>query len=167
MDEYECEGEGSCLKECECSYLKGTNDCSCYFEYNHSHLKTETKRFCVKPCKYRCVLKDCKTFNYCQESYPEWYYSDNLLTTNINGDQCNTCGIFKVKFPDEIGNCYFCYEDKYLIETYCNHRFCLDCLIDMNAISDSEEYDEKGNKIKRNPSSCSFCRQNIEFTTID
>ena len=84
-------------------------------------------------------MKDCKTFNYCQESYPEWYFSDNLLTTNINGkNQCNTCGIFKVKFPNEIGNCYFCYEDKYLIETYCNHRFCLDCLIDMNAISESD-----------------------------
>jgi hypothetical protein len=63
--------------------------------------------------------------------------------------------------------CNVCYEDKYLIETYCNHRFCLDCLIDMNAISDSEEYDEKGNKIKRNYSSCSFCRENIEFTPID
>jgi len=110
------------------------------------------------------VLKDCKTFNYCQESYPEWYFSDNLLTTK---DQCNTCGIFKVKFPNEIGNCYFCYEDKYLIETYCNHRFCLDCLIDMNAISDSEEYDEKGNKVERKLSSCSFCRQNIEYIKIN
>jgi hypothetical protein len=77
--------------------------------------------------------------------------------------------MFKVKFPNEIGNfgnCYFCYEDKYLIETYCNHRFCLDCLIDMNAISDTEEYDEKGNKIKRKLSSCSFCRQNIEYNKL-
>ena len=65
-NEYDCQGEGSCLKECECTYLKGTNECSCYFEYNHRHLKSETKRFCVKPCDYGCVLKDCKTFNYCQ-----------------------------------------------------------------------------------------------------
>ena len=32
--------------------------------------------------------------------------------------------------------------------------------------SDSEEYDEKGNKIKRNLSSCSFCRQNIEYNKL-
>jgi hypothetical protein len=38
----------------------------------------------------------------------------------------------------------------------------------MNAISDSdsEEYDEKGNKIKRKLSSCSFCRQNIEYNKL-
>ena len=29
-----------------------------------------------------------------------------------------------------------------------------------------EEYDEKGNKIKLNPSSCSFCRQNIEYNKL-
>jgi hypothetical protein len=152
MDEYECEGEGSCLKECECSYLKGTNDCTCYFEYNHRHFKTETKRFCVKLCKYGCVLKDCKTFNYCQESYPEWYFSDNLLTTN---DQCNSCGMFKVKFPNEVDNCYLCFENKYLIETYCRHRFCIECLIQLNPDKDASD----------NP--CPFCKQNIEFTPID
>ena len=155
----ECEGDGRCLTDCYCSYYKGTNDCKCYI-YPHRHYKTATRRFCITECKYKCVLKDCKTFNYCQESYPEWYYSDNKITM---GDQCNSCGMFKVKFPNEVDNCYLCFEDKFLIETYCNHRFCIECLIDMNAISDSEEYDEKGNKIARKLSSCSFCRQNIEY----
>ena len=145
-----CEGDGSCLTECECVHLKKTNNCSCYSK-NHSHLKSETKRFCItENCKYRCILKDCKTFNYCQESFPERYYTKKLLSD----EQCNSCGIFKVKFPNEVDNCYLCFEDKYLIETYCNHRFCLECLIQIN--SDKDKLD--------NP--CPFCNQNIEFNLI-
>ncbi len=29
-----CDGNGECLKECNCSYLKGTSDCHCY-NYEH------------------------------------------------------------------------------------------------------------------------------------
>lgn len=40
----ECEGEGRCMSECECSYLKGTNDCHC-LGYKHGHLKTKIDDF--------------------------------------------------------------------------------------------------------------------------
>jgi len=145
----ECEGDGQCLTDCDCSYYKGTNDCKCYI-YPHRHYKTATKRFCITECKYKCVLKDCKTFNYCYDSYPEWYYTDTTLKTTT-GDQCNTCGMFKVKFPNVVDNCYLCFEDKYLIETYCRHRFCIECLIQINPDKDASD----------NP--CPFCKQNIEF----
>ena len=39
-----CEGDGSCLSLCECSYLKGTNDCHC-LSYKHEHLKAIIKGF--------------------------------------------------------------------------------------------------------------------------
>jgi hypothetical protein len=149
----ECEGDGRCLTDCSCSYYKGTNVCKCYI-YPHRHYKTATRRFCITECKYKCVLKDCKTFNYCYDSYPEWYYTDTTLKTTT-GDQCNSCGMFKVKFPNEVDNCYLCFEDKFLIETYCNHRFCIECLIQLNPDKDASD----------NP--CPFCKQNIEFTPID
>jgi hypothetical protein len=38
-----------------------------------------------------------------------------------------------------------------LIETYCNHHFCLDCLIQLNPDKGSED----------NP--CPVCRTHIEF----
>jgi hypothetical protein len=150
MDSFSCEGDGMCLTECECA-----NDCICFVN-DHGHLKSATKRFCINPtqCKHRCVLKDCSTFNYCHEEYPAWYYTDHILTTiNQNGNQCNGCGIFKVKFPNEKGDCFVCYENKYLIETYCNHRFCLDCLIQINPHKESD-----------NP--CPFCNQHIEFNKL-
>ena len=147
----ECEGDGRCLTDCSCSYYNGTNDCNCYF-YPHRHFLTATRRFCMTDCKYKCVLKDCRTFKYCYDSYPEWYYTYNKITT---GDQCNSCGMFKVKFPNEVDNCYLCFEDKYLIETYCNHRFCIECLIQLNPDKDASD----------NP--CPFCKQNVEFTNIE
>jgi NADH pyrophosphatase NudC (nudix superfamily) len=47
------------------------------------------------------------------------------------------------------------FEDKFLIETYCNHRFCIECLIQLKPNKDSLE----------NP--CPFCKQNIEFIPIE
>ena len=146
-----CQGDGRCLTDCSCSYYIGTNDCTCH-NYPHRHYKTATRRFCITECKHKCILKDCRTFNYCYDSYPEWYYTDNKITT---GDQCNSCGMFKVKFPNEVDNCYLCFEDKFLIETYCNHRFCIECLIQLNPDKDASD----------NP--CPFCKQNIEFTPIE
>jgi DNA-directed RNA polymerase subunit RPC12/RpoP len=144
-----CEGNGECLSECNCSYLKGTNDCNCYF-YEHRHLKSNNSRYCIidSKCKFRCVLKDCITIEYCGDSYPQAHYQKHNLTS---GNQCNYCLIFKVKFPKIKSNCYICSDDKYLIETYCNHYFCLECLMQIN--SDKDEMD--------NP--CPMCRKQIEF----
>jgi hypothetical protein len=143
----ECDGDGRCLSECECSYLKGTNDCSC-LGYKHGHLKNKTRRFCIKGyCKHRCILKECQTFHYCEDSYPEWWYTSRSYTT---GSQCNYCGIYAVKFPNEKGHCEICSTDKYLIETDCNHRFCLDCLINMNGTDED-----------RTDSPCPYCRKNM------
>ena len=46
-----CDGSGECLSECNCRYMKGTNDCHC-FNFNHSHLKSHRHRFCLN-----CLLK--------------------------------------------------------------------------------------------------------------
>ena len=40
----DCEGEGRCISECECSYLKGTHDCHC-LGYSHGHLKINIDDF--------------------------------------------------------------------------------------------------------------------------
>ncbi len=85
---------------------------------------------------------------YCGVAYPAWHYKTPKLTS---GEQCNYCGIFKVKFPKIKGNCNICNDDKFLIETYCKHDFCLSCLMQIN--SDNEEMD--------NP--CPMCRERIEF----
>ena len=144
-----CDGDGKCLTQCKCSYLKGSNDCHCY-NYEHGHLKNDTTRFCIIniKCNFKCVLKDCATIEYCGDAYPAWYYKTPNLTS---GEQCNYCGMFKVKFPKIKGNCNICNDDKFLIETYCNHRFCLDCLIQINP-----EKDEMDNP-------CPICRERIEF----
>ena len=144
-----CGGNGKCLTECECSYLKGTNDCHCY-NYEHGHLKSDKNRFCIidSKCKFRCVLKDCETIEYCGHAYPEWYYNTPNLTSD---EQCNYCGMFKVNFPKIKGNCHICNDDKFLIKTYCKHDFCLECLMQIN--SDKDEMD--------NP--CPMCRERIEF----
>lgn len=42
----ECVGDGRCLSECECLYLKGTNDCSC-LGYEHGHLKNNLSFRCL------------------------------------------------------------------------------------------------------------------------
>jgi len=141
-----CEGDGSCLSLCECSYLKGTNDCHC-LSYKHEHFKSNNKRFCkIEKCKYKCVLKDCKTINYCKESYPEWC---------MKGEQCNYCSIYSVKFINKKDNCDICFIDKYLIETDCKHQFCLDCLIQMNGKEDE------------NPDSpCPFCKRSIKHNYL-
>jgi DNA-directed RNA polymerase subunit RPC12/RpoP len=137
--------DGNCLKECNCSYLIGTEDCKCT-SGKHKHYKTDSKRFCCSECS--CKLQNCATIEYCGDAYPAWYYKTSRLTF---GDQCSYCIIFKVKFPKIKGNCYICSDDKYLIETYCNHHFCLECLMEIN--SDKEELD--------NP--CPMCRERIEF----
>jgi hypothetical protein len=54
-------------------------------------------------------LKECQTFHYCEDSYPEWYTS-----RSYTGTQCNYCGIYAVKFPNEKGYCEICCTDKYL-----------------------------------------------------
>ena len=147
-----CDGDGKCLTECKCSYLKGTRDCNCY-NYEHGHLKSDTSRFCIieGECKFRCVLKDCSTIEYCGDAYPAWYYKTPNLTS---GEQCNYCGIFKVKFPKKKGNCEICNGDKFLIETYCKHHFCLSCLIEINPDKDSTD----------NP--CPICKEQIEFNYV-
>jgi len=139
-----CEGDGECLSECNCRYMKGTNDCYC-FNFDHSHLKNDKNRFCIvdSKCKHRCVLQECKNVNYCKDSYPEHFL--------ING-QCENCDAFKVTFNNEMDNCFICFEDKYLIETECKHRFCLNCLLKLN-------WDKEAND---NP--CPMCRKNIDFT---
>jgi hypothetical protein len=149
----ECEGQGLCISECECSYLEGTNDCHC-LRYTHGHLKNKHRRFCIKKvCGYRCVLKKCQSYNYCEDSYPEWWYTTRGYTT---GNQCNYCGIYAVKFTNKFDHCEICFMDKYLIETECNHPFCLDCLINMNGMDDD------------NPDSpCPFCRKNIEHNPLN
>jgi len=148
----DCTGDGRCLTECNCVYLKRTKDCHC-FDYTHEHLKGSNVRFCKtdKPCNFNCHLKKCETFNYCGKSYPEWYYIYGLTT----GDQCNGCGIYKVKFINEKENCLICSEDKYIIETDCNHRFCLDCLQNMNGY-ENENLD----------SPCPFCKRSIEHNEL-
>jgi hypothetical protein len=140
-----CDGNGECLSQCNCSYLKGTNDCNCYF-YEHRHLKSNNSRYCIidSKCKFRCVLKDCKNFIYCKDEYPEY-----LLINN----QCNNCDAFKVKFTNKMDICFVCSDNKYLIETECNHSFCLDCLININL--DKTDPDD-------NP--CPICNKNIDFT---
>ena len=49
-------------------------------------------------------------------------------------------------------HCFICFEDKYLIETECKHRFCLNCLLQLNCDKDADD----------NP--CPMCRINIDFT---
>jgi len=140
-----CEGNGECLSECKCRHLKGTSDCHCY-NYVHGHLKNNNTRYCIidSKCKFRCVLKDCKNFIYCKDEYPEY-----LLINN----QCNNCDAFKVKFTNKMDICFVCSDNKYLIETECNHSFCLDCLLNINL--DKTEPDD-------NP--CPICNKNIDFT---
>jgi hypothetical protein len=140
-----CEGNGECLSECKCRHLKGTSDCHCY-NYVHGHLKNNNTRYCIidSKCKFRCVLKDCKNFIYCKDEYPEY-----LLINN----QCNNCDAFKVKFINKMDICFVCSDNKYLIETECNHSFCLDCLLNINL--DKTEPDD-------NP--CPICNKNIDFT---
>jgi hypothetical protein len=140
-----CEGNGECLSECKCRHLKGTSDCHCY-NYVHGHLKNNNTRYCIidSKCKFRCVLKDCKNFIYCKDEYPEY-----LLINN----QCNNCDAFKVKFINKMDICVVCSDNKYLIETECNHSFCLDCLLNINL--DKTEPDD-------NP--CPICNKNIDFT---
>ena len=137
--------EGHCLTVCNCSYLIGTEDCDCTFG-SHKHYKTDSQRFCRSECN--CKLQNCATIEYCGDAYPAWHYKTPKLTS---GEQCNYCGIFKVKFPKIKSNCDICNDDKLLIETYCNHQFCLDCLIQINP--DKDEMD--------NP--CPMCRERIEF----
>lgn len=117
----ECEGNGRCLSECNCSYLRGTDDCRC-LPYKHKHIKPKHDRFCIKikNCDFSCGLKKCSTFNYCEHTYPEWYYETPVFTT---GDQCNFCGIYDVTFTNKKDNCEICFEDKYLIETDCKHEW--------------------------------------------
>ena len=148
----DCDGDGRCLSECECSYLKGSNDCSC-LGYKHGHLKYKNRRFCIKEfCRHRCILKECQTFHYCEDSFPEWWYTSRSYTT---GSQCNYCGIYAVKFLNEKAHCEICFKDKYLIETECNHQFCLDCLINMNGTDDDKP-----------DSPCPFCRKNVEHNPL-
>jgi hypothetical protein len=135
--------DGDCLTECKCRYMRGTDDCHCY-KYKHDHIRSATKRFCViDECEYSCSLIDCKNYNYCKDSYP--------LHMLING-QCENCDAFKVTFTNEIDNCFICFEDKYLIETECKHRFCLNCLLKLNWDKEADD----------NP--CPMCRKNIDFT---
>ena len=138
---------------------KNVEDISTYLrswlqEVDEGPLKVyKTRRFCIKGyCTHRCILKECKTFHYCEDSYPEWWYSSRNYTTST---QCNYCGIYAVKFPNEKGPCEICSTDKYLIETECNHRFCLDCLIHMNGTDDG-----------RTDSPCPYCRKNVEHNPL-
>ena len=140
--------DGRCLQECRCSYFRGSEDCNCSAG-THSHYVTNRFRFCRTNCNYNCQLKRCKTFSYCGDALPERYYQNKSLTT---GEQCNYCGIFKVKYPNVFGNCFICHDDKYLIETDCCHEFCLDCLMQINPDKDD------------NP--CPICRKTIELNDV-
>ncbi len=138
-----CQGDGTCLIECNCNFNRYTTRCICY-EDSHEHLNTSKRRFCIiySECKYRCDLNECKNYNHCEEKYPDYFYKN---------EQCENCNAFDIKFINENNTCFICYEDKYLIETKCNHQFCLDCLIKLNWEKPVDE----------NP--CPFCLQNIEF----
>ena len=127
-----CEGDGRCLTLCKCSYMKGTEYCNCSAG-SHRHFKTDGFRFCRSNCKYECKLQRCKSFNYCMDGFPKWFYQNSNYAKE---DSCNTCRIFNVKYPNVFSNCFICNDDKYLIETYCNHHFCLDCLIQLNPDKD-------------------------------
>ena len=145
-----CEGGGYCLSLCECSYMKGTEDCNCIIG-KHTHYKTDAFRFCRAKCIYECKIQKCKSFKYCGDGFPKWFYQHSNYAKK---DSCNTCNIFKVKYPNNFGNCIICNNDKYLIETYCNHNFCLECLIQLNPDKGSED----------NP--CPVCRTHIEFNEV-
>ena len=137
----ECEGDGKCLIECNCNFNRYTTRCICH-EDNHGHLISSKRRFCIIYNKCRCILKECKNYNHCQEEFPEYFYKN---------EQCENCNAFDINFINEQNTCLICYEDKYLIETKCKHNFCLDCLIKMNGEKPVDE----------NP--CPFCLQNMDF----
>lgn len=52
-----------------------------------------------------------------------------------------------------MGNCFVCSENKYLIETECEHSFCMDCLLNIN-IDKNDVYDNL----------CPICSKNIDYT---
>ena len=69
-----CEGGGYCLSLCECSYMKGTEDCNC-IGGKHSHYKTDGYRFCRSLCSYECKIKKCKSWRYCGYGFPRMVLS--------------------------------------------------------------------------------------------
>jgi hypothetical protein len=38
------------------------------------------------------------------------------------------CSKFQIYFTHNQENCCICYKSKFMIETTCKHRFCIDCL---------------------------------------
>jgi hypothetical protein len=99
----------------------------------HTHYVTNRFRFCRTNCN--CQLKSAKHFL-------------------ING-QCANCDAFKVKFINEMDHCFICFENKYLIETECKHRFCLNCLLCLLKLNGDKDADD-------NP--CPMCCKNIDST---
>ena len=83
------------------------------------------------------------------DGFPKWFYQHSNYAKE---DSCNTCRIFNVKYPNVFGNCFICHDDKYLIETYCRHQFCLDCLMKINPDKDDN--------------TCPMCRQKIELNRV-
>ena len=83
---------------------------------------------------------------------PKWKF--NMLQYGKDGS-CNGCIIFDIKYTNKKENCIICYNDKYLIETQCNHRFCNDCLLDIGISQKDEE----------TQTPCPICRANIDFSS--
>ena len=129
-----CSGDGGCLKYCDCKCYDDeemevpSENCRCgHREHRDDHPKfysggEENDVFCREDCSHNCELIKCRFYELCNTKAQKYYL-------NIRDGMCGLCH-YKygtITETDEIADCPICYDDKYMILTKCNHKFCLDC----------------------------------------
>jgi len=126
-----CTGNGRCMKQCNCNSI-----CSC-LDIAHEHIK-DKYTFCKVECKYKCKPIHCLNPQ-CTETFPAFKQI-----------KCNECNIFMIHFTDIQEECCVCYQQKYMIETKCKHRYCFDCLMNDQAVVIC----------------CFICREKLDFNPL-
>lgn len=109
-----CNGDGTCLKQCEC-YDEEIEEYDEVCVCGHR----EHNGYCPSNC---CTLVECRNFKHCRTKIPQW------VTFCHNGMHAN-CAIQmgNHKYTNEVEDCCVCLENKTMLILKCNHKICNDC----------------------------------------
>ena len=111
-----CDGNGNCLKQCECE---------CYKEETDEYLEhcvcghREHEGYCPTNC---CVPVECRNYKYCNKKLPKWV----VLCHNSMDMNC-AVQMGPHKYTNILEDCCVCLDNKFMIILNCNHKVCNDC----------------------------------------
>ena len=153
-----CDGDGFCLKQCWCECFDEIDEDTDVYNEICTCGHREHNGFCPSTCTFRCSLKECRYFSFCNEKRPEF-----LL--NCHFGMCVNCEIQTGPhtLTDQVKECFICFEEKTMIQLKCDHQMCKECWFKITRSGFGEESDPDSMQDPK----CPMCRRRINWSRED